>query len=204
MTRATDETFATCRQQLSTSRLETCAESMGATLDGDALLIPFFNRTWRVAPSAMEDAQGNKPTEAVGLVLCKYILQHPSVPPPHGRRITFRELSGAGPLVSSFTRNTNKLIASAFATDMKTLAARSKELNGECHINQNGFDVSVRFPALPGIPLFLQLNTADDLFPAQCNLLFYQSAEQYLDMKSLFILGTYLAGNLVSEIRAQP
>ena len=201
MTRTTDETFATCRQQLSASRLETCAGSMGTVLDGEALLIPFFNRTWRVTPSAMEDAHGNKPTEAVGLVICRYILQHPPVPVPDGRRITFRELSGAGPLVSSFTRNTNKLIASAFATDVKTLAARSKELSGECHINQNGYDVSVRFPALPGIPLFLQFNATDDLFPAQCNLLFYQSAERYLDMKSLFILGTYLAGSLVSENR---
>jgi hypothetical protein len=101
-------------------------------------------------------------------------------------------------LVSSFTRNTNKLIASTFASDVNTLSTRSQELNGVPLSTEVGYDLSVRFPALPGIPIFLQFNAHDDLFPAQCNLLFYQSAERYLDMQGLFILGTFLSGSLVS------
>jgi len=54
----------------------------------------------------------------------------------------------------------------------------------------------IRFKALPQVWLYLSFNDQDEDFPAQCNLLFDRSAEQYLSMKSLFVLGTALAGTL--------
>ena len=199
MTTADGETLAAFHRRLSVSRLAACGELMGVPFDGDTLWVPFFNRTYLVSPNRMEDTHGNQPTDAVGLVLCRYILQYPSIPVPDGRQITFRELSGAGPLVSSFARNTNKLIASAFGGNMVELIARSIKLNGERHTTRSDYDVSVRFPALHGVPLFLHFNDNDDLFPARTTLLFYQSAERYLDMQGLFMLGTWLAGSLISE-----
>lgn len=198
MTLPFGETLADLRKQISDARLSKCARLMGIAMEGGLLRVPFFNRTYLISADRLEDIHGNPPADAVGLVLCKYILTYPSPPVRKGRHITFRELSGAGPLVSSFTRNTNKLIAGTFASDLKTLASRSLALSGEPQTEAVGYDLSIRFPALPGIPLFLQFNADDDLFPAQCNLFFYQSAERYLDMKGLFILGTFLAGSLVS------
>jgi len=198
MTTAWGEEFADCRKQISDALVSRCARLMGIAVEGEMIRIAFFNRTYLVSPNRMEDIHGKRPTDAVGLVLCRYMLQYPSPPVQDGRLITFRELSGAGPLVSSFTRNTNKLMASTFASDVKTLTTRSQELNGVVQTEEAGYDLSIRFPALPGIPLFLQFNADDDLFPAQCNLLFYQSAERYLDMQGLFVLGTFLAGCLVS------
>lgn len=199
MTTTPEDIFAACLEQVSKARLLKCADSMGVDFNGEALEIHFFDRVYRMTPKAVEDVHGNMPLDAVGRLLCRYVLQYPSSPPPDGRKVTFRELAGAGPLVSSFARNTNKLIASAFATDTEALAARAKKLNGETHLDKSGWDVSARFQALPNVPVFLHFNAADDPFPAQCNLLFFQSAEQYLDMKSIFILGTWLAGNLVSN-----
>ena len=116
-----------------------------------------------------------------------------------GRKITFRELGGAGPLVSSFVRNTNKIISSTYYADANALKARCIQLHGRVIPSDAGFDVDVRFQALPAVPLYLQFNAADDLFPAQTTLLFPETAERYLDMQSLFILGTYLAGRLISQ-----
>jgi hypothetical protein len=191
--------FATCLRQVSRSRLLECAGLMGTAIKEEALIIPFFNRIYRITPEAIEDANGNSPTETVGTVLCRYILQFPFPLPPDGLKTTFRELLGAGPLVSNFTRNTNKLIASTFLNDIDTLIARSIVLNGEVHTDDDSWDVSVRFPALPKVPLFLKFNAADASFSAQSSLLFYQSAERYLDMQSLFALGTWVAGSLISE-----
>jgi hypothetical protein len=57
----------------------------------------------------------------------------------------------------------------------------------------------VIFQALPGVPQYLSFNDRDDDFPAQSNLFFQQSAERYLNLKSLFVLGTYLAGHLIKS-----
>jgi hypothetical protein len=59
--------------------------------------------------------------------------------------------------------------------------------------------LSVCFNALPRVPLHLQFNADDDLFSAQSTLLFNQSAEHYLDMQTLFFLGTCLAGRIVAR-----
>jgi hypothetical protein len=61
------------------------------------------------------------------------------------------------------------------------------------------FESSVKFQALPGVPQYLSFNDRDDDFPAQSNLFFQQSAERYLNLKSLFVLGTYLAGHLIKS-----
>ena len=131
MTMTLEETFADCRKQISDARVSRCARLMGIAMDGEMIRIPFFNRTYLISPNLMEDIHGKRPTDAVGQVLCRYILKYPSPPVQDGRLITFRELSGAGPLVSNFARNTNKLIAGTFASDVKALTTRSLELNGE-------------------------------------------------------------------------
>ena len=41
----------------------------------------------------------------------------------------------------------------------------------------------------------------DPEFPAQCVILFRQSAEQYLDMECLAIGGTFLSGILIGKSR---
>ena len=49
------------------------------------------------------------------------------------------------------------------------------------------------------MPLVLNYNAPDDLFAAQANLLFPRSAEDLLDIRDLFTLGTYLTGRLVGR-----
>ena len=61
-----------------------------------------------------------------------------------------------------------------------------------------GFDLSIKFKALPGIPLYLQFNDAQDPFPAQSSLLLDSSIEAYFDMRIIFALGTFLCGRLTA------
>jgi hypothetical protein len=58
-------------------------------------------------------------------------------------------------------------------------------------------DLFMRFQALPGVPQYLSFNDQDDDFPADSHLLFQRSAENYLNLKSLFVLGTFLVGSLI-------
>ncbi|MFC1868393.1 DUF3786 domain-containing protein [Thermodesulfobacteriota bacterium] len=49
---------------------------------------------------------------------------------------------------------------------------------------------------MPRIPVVLRFNDADNLCPAQCSILFRQSAEIFLDFRSMGITGTFLTGNI--------
>jgi len=198
MTASIRQAYSDCMLQMTDHFLAQSAEYMGMHLDGHGLQISFFDQTWKVTPQGISNPQGQAPTEAVGLVLSRYVIQYPATGIPPGPRVTFRELAGAGPLVSSFTTNTNKLIASTFTDDLQALKTRSLQMHGRLDSEATGHDLSISFPALPRVPLYLQFNAADDLFPAHSTLLFNQSAEHYLDMQTLFLLATYLAGRLVT------
>ncbi len=200
MTTTMNQTYAEHLNRLAGIELVRHADALGAVFDGRGLKIPFYNHTYFVMPGKIEDVQGQPPTDSVGLVLCQYLLRSPKHVPNDGQRVTFRELDGAGPLVSSFAGNTNKLIAGTFASRLEDLQAMVRQMGAQPESEACNFDLFVRFNALPRVPIFLQFNSADDLFPAQATLLFHQSAETYLDMRSLFILGTYLAGQLIQGV----
>ena len=203
MTEATFyEKYADCLAKLDRRVLGRGADILGLNSDGLAAIVPFYDQIYRVRPGKIVSLEGRKPTDAVGLVLCRYLSDAPAGSLPEGRPVSFREFKGAGPLVSSFASNTNKLITSAFASSIESLQRASRQLKGRIQADHPGYDLSVVFDALPRIPLCLQFNAADDLFPAQCSLLFEPSAETFLDMPSLFILGTYLAGRLVGHSAA--
>ena len=202
MTTTNPEAYAACRAELTGLDHDRCKAVLGITEEGADLVIPFYDEIYRLSQGALLNVDGQAPVDAVGLVLCRYLLNCPEEPLPEGRRLTFREIDGAGPLVSSFTTNTNKLITSAYALDLRGLEDTGHRMGGQRLEDIAGYDLVMKFTALPLIPIFLQFNAADDLFPAQSSLLFNASAQGYLDMQSLFILGTFLAGGLVGRQRS--
>ena len=50
----------------------------------------------------------------------------------------------------------------------------------------------MQFKSLPKIPVLLLFNDSDEEFPAQCTVLFERSAENYLDMECLAMVGMLL------------
>lgn len=198
------ETYSSCRDKLTALDHGRCESVLGIASEGADLIIPFYDEIYHLSQGALLNPDGQAPTDAVGLVLCRYLLNCPDEPLPEGRRLTFREIDGAGPLVSSFAANTNKLITSAFALDLPALENAGNRMGGKQLEGAVGYDLVMKFAALPRVPIFLQFNAADDLFPAQSSILFNASAQGYLDMQSLFILGTYLAGGLVRRRCSDP
>ena len=171
---------------------------LGAHLSGNALMIPFFGSLHRVSADGIMDALGNPPTPAVGSLLLDHVLRAPITPPARGAWITFREFSGAGPLMGYFTGNTNKLIESHFAGAVNALQTACAGLGGKAVNGAPGYDLCVELAVLPRVPIRLSFNDRDEEFPAQCTLLFRKSSEAYLALKSMAVAGTWLAGKLVT------
>ena len=116
---------------------------------------------------------------------------------------SFRELCGAGPLSVNFANNTHKTIAATFGGDLSALDRGAAKMAGLLEPGQ-GYDRRYRFHAFPEVPLMLNYNAADNLFPAQASLIFHRSAQSLFDIRELFTLGTYLTGRLIAGGQYSP
>ncbi len=178
------------------------AERLGVESDGADLLIRLYGSTYRVTPQGVFNPSGAPVNYAVCVVLCCYGLQCPPDTPPVGDWVTYREFKDAGPLVSYFTANTNKIIETTFSGRLDALENAGRALGGRRYDDGASHDLSLQFAFLPRIPVLLRFNDRDEEFPAQCSVLFRQSAEAYLDMECTAIGGTFLAGYLTRHLTA--
>ncbi|QTA81652.1 DUF3786 [Desulfonema limicola] len=192
-----EKTYKDYIKQLSEIDYLSKADMLGAEISGRDLIIPFYKNKYRVSDSGITDLQGEIANFSISVVLCKYILLCPDKLPEHGNWITYREFKNAGPLTVYFANNTNKIIESSFADNPDALEKAWKKMNGVLFNDDSSHDISIIFSALPRIPVLLRFNFKEQEFPAQCSVLFKQSAEKFLDMESLAIAGTFLAGNLI-------
>lgn len=173
------------------------ADLLGVEVHNEALVIPLYNQSYSVSSESIDGLGGVVVNDAVRVILSKYILTCPDELPELSHKwMTYREFRNAGPLVSYFTSNTNKNIELHFSGGAERLEERCKELGASIE-NNSSYDISARFHALPRIPVVLNFNDADDMFPAACSILYQESAEHFLDMECLAMTGTLLAGKLL-------
>ena len=159
----------------------------------------FFGRSILFDRYDFFDSSGKTLSEAIKTVFCQYLLNSPSHPAKRSNLlVTFREFPGSGPLFSRFTENTNKTIHQTFSNRLELLEKACKRSYGVVEKNFS-YDLSVKFTALPAIPIVLRFNDADELFPANSAFLFYGDASNYLDLKSLATIATYSTGLLIQN-----
>lgn len=181
------------------AKLAVVADNTGCQFDGSRLWLPFFGTTHSLTPTGIHGPNGARISNKIKETLIAYVTNYPALPPPAGRLISYRELKGAGPLVVSFANNTLKTITTTFTGRPAELLSATRSLGAHPQPDIPGYDLSVEFTALPGIPLYLQFNDAQAPFPAQSSLLLDASIETYLDMQAIFALGTFLCGRLVTS-----
>lgn len=173
------------------------AELLGVSTEDDSLIIPLYDRRYLVSARGIRGVGGEEVPTAVRVILSRYVLHCQSFAAQEDDPYrTYRDFRDSSPLISYFTTNTNKTIESTFAGKLDLLAKACLQLGGV--EQQNGsYDFSMLFYALPKIPVVLNFNDRDDMFPASCSILYRASAEQFLDMECLAMTGTLLSGRLI-------
>lgn len=173
------------------------AEILGARPTGQSFLLDFFNRKILISNQGVSDTEGRDLTPAVKVLLLKYLLMCPDrIDKTTNRLVTFREFSNAGPLFSSFTTNTAKIIESTFSNNLIKLKQQCDQLGGTL-VETASHDISIRFRALHRIPIILNFNDMDETLPANASFLYHDNADSYLDLESLMVTCTYLTGLLI-------
>ncbi len=194
-----DVTYNNYLSQLKDFDFSKKAEILGIQKRDRSFIFNFFNRQIAFDRNDFKDMTGKELTFAVKVVLCKYLLMCPKkISESSNRLVTFREFANSGPLFSSFTANTNKIIETTFSGQLETLKMQCWKLGGTM-MEAKSYDLSVRFRALPMIPIILNFNDKDDLLPAKAGFLYHENAENYLDLECLSITCTYLTGLLIQS-----
>jgi len=171
----------------------------GIEVQNNELFIPLFHAPYRLSINGVTGPDGKPANPAISVLILNYVINFPENIPPAGEWITFREFEGAGPLTSFFTENTNKIIETTFSGKLESLKNSAIKSGGDLVKDELSSDFAMRFSALPGIHVLLRFNDKEEQFPAQCSILFRQSAQQFLDLNTLGIVGTILTGRLISD-----
>jgi len=119
------------------------------------------------------------------VILCKYILLCPQIPPKEKDWVSFRDLKDSGPLTSYFANDVERAIAVHFNGRLSDMKNAGRTLKGYSPDIEVSYDLSMQFDALPKVPVVMLFNDADDEFPAKCAVLFETRAENYLDSECL-------------------
>ena len=176
------------------------ADRLGVEVADRELVIPLYGTPYVLSREGVRSLDGQPVNFAIRVVLCCYVLQCPPRVPPPGNWMTYREFRNAGPLVGYFTANTQKIIETSFAGCTPSLEKACRRLGARSFEDDAVYDLSMTFDFLPRIPVLLRFNDRDSEFPAQCAILFPQSAEAFLDMECMAIGGTLLAGTLTGAL----
>lgn len=195
-----EKTYHDYLSQLSALDLSPRADILGGKFKGNELTIPFLGELYRISSSGILDASGRQADFGVCVVLCKYILLCPQAPSPKDSEwVTFKDFKDAQPLIGYFNHNALQRISDHFSGQPALLKEACLRHGGEIQKDDASYDLSMKLPVLPRIPIVLKFNDKDEEFPAQSVLLFQKSTEAYLDMECVAILGTYLAEALISS-----
>ncbi len=187
-----EETYANYLAQIAGLDFEKIAPKLGARMDGDEMIIPFFGEPHRISAAGISDPSGKRPNFSVCVVLFKYLLLCPDHDPVERDWVSFKDFKDSAPFAGAFFNYTEIPLAKYFSGRVNQLEMASRKINGHPPTATFSYNLCMQFEALPKIPVLMLFNDADDEFPAQCAVLFERRAEKYLDMECLAMVGMQL------------
>jgi hypothetical protein len=167
-------------------------KKLGAKVENSKVIIPLFGKPYKVSGAGISDPSGKQPMLDICVILCKYILLCPQIPPKGKDWTSFRDLKNSGPLTSYFENDVERAIAAHFNGRLGDMKKAGRILKGYSPNIEVSYDLSMQFDALPKVPVVMFFNDADEEFPAKCSVLFERRAEDYLDPECLAMVGRCL------------
>lgn len=191
-----DQTYRSYLDQLRAVPLETVARTLGAEVQGPAVVLPFYGEEYRVSVKGIVGPSGTRPTHDICVILCKYLLLCPETSPHGAGWVSFRDFKEAAPLISYFTHDVEHAIAASFSGRPDALGRACKTVGGVGPALEVSCDICAQFQALPRVPVILIFRDADEEFAATCSVLFESRADRYLDAECLAMVGGQLSDRL--------
>jgi len=184
-----EQTYQDYLSRIAEIDLKFAADKLDLQMSGEAVILPFFGKPYRVSTEGIADPSGKQPHLSVSVILCKYLLMCPMIVPLGGNWMSFKDFKDAAPLIQAFFNTVTLPIAATFSGRLADLERSGRKIGGYPPTDDFPFDCSLQFDALSKVPLLLLFNDKDEEFPAQCSVLFEKRVEKFLDMECLAMIG---------------
>ena len=186
------KTYENYLMQIEKIDFNSIKKNLKVEVEKNKIIIPLFGKPYTVSGAGISDSAGKQPMLDICVILCKYILLCPEIPPKEKDWVSFRDLKDSGPLNNYFVNDVELAIATYFSSKLGDIKNAGRILKGYSPEIEVSYDLSMQFNALPKVPVVMLFNDTDDEFSATCSVLFERRAENYLDPECLAMVGRYL------------
>ena len=179
------------KEKISTIDLSAAARRLGAEYSGDKLTLRVLGKNLSV------DTNGNISTEIhvhswIAIPVYNYIIDGAGIP-VSGNWVPFRELKGGKTWGRFFNHQCEKPLKKIADNYTSLFEDMIHIFNGKQVENHYQSDISLVLHPLPKVPLLICYWKPEDGLESDLNLFFDSTAEDNLNIESLYLLGTGLA-----------
>lgn len=191
-------------EQLSGDPLEAIARRSGfETDDGEALRVPFLDRTYRIEYPDFRFIDKEHPEQEIPLqeqVLILHYLEADAPVELSGRWIAYREIPGAGFYFGAFVQRAISPLKNVFGHRVDDLARPARVLGGT---KIEDGDAGFEFFLFPHLPLRLIVWSGDEEFAPEASILFDESAGSLLSPEDAAWAASLLVYRLIGLAKSQ-
>jgi Domain of unknown function (DUF3786) len=183
-------------EQLREISFDSISNLLGGKVKDGIMEMSLFGESFFISHNGIADTSGQKPSYDTCVILSKYVLLCPDVAPTESEWVSFREFKDSGPLITYFSNDVERAIASHFKENIEKLRDAGKAVSGYLPDLDVNYDIAFQFDALPKIPVVLLFNDEDEEFSVKSSVLFERRTEKYLDAECIAMLGWQLYNRL--------
>ena len=189
-------------QDLKPKNLEDVAYKSGATLeDRDHLAIPFLGSTVRISPADGEVTIDSVPADKRRAILVLHYLLRADGVPLTGEMVGFKDVPQGSLYFTPFRNRVLFSMLPVLARSPGMLEAAVTSLDGDF---VKAGDLSFRFRVLPYVTAQYIYYRGEEGIPADLNILFDRSIENYLATEDIVVMCEEINRSLKAKLAAQP
>ena len=192
----TDENLAAFFSSMSSRKVE---ESLGAALEGDALLFSAFGATCTLSPRGIE-LGGEKLTDPRALLISLYAAHAAPEPLELEPLRAFKDLPGSMPYQGAFSANSERVLVPHVPAIRENAEAIKAAFGSMDPPGETGGDFCFVLKSLPKIALCYIFYLPDEEFPASATCLFSSNALSFMPLDGLADVAEYTSRKILRLI----
>jgi Domain of unknown function (DUF3786)/Putative Fe-S cluster len=185
-----EKAVAELKRRMVTVDLSSAAERVGAGISGDKLTLKVLGKNFTV------DSKGNLSSEIhihpwVAIPILSCVISSDGLD-PSGKWVPFRELRSGRTWYGLFSQRCEKPLKKVADTYTDLFQDMLHVFNGKQVENHYASDISLVLSPLPKVPILICYWKPEDGLESSLNIFFDSTAEDNLNVESIFALGTGL------------